>query len=68
MTLGNNLNGKLSSKNMNNMVLKFSLNQYGKGWKKVYQNGWIDGKEYSMHHFQDESGKVFDFWIKEGWS
>jgi hypothetical protein len=58
----------LKKVNIKNKALLDELNRVGTGWKKVYQNGWIDGEKYSMHYFQDKSGKIFDFWIKEGWS
>ena len=55
--------------NVKNKQLLQELNQYGSGWKKVYQNGWIDGQKVSLHYFQNVSGKVFDFAIKYGrWS
>lgn len=45
------------------------LNEVGTGWKKVYQNGWINGQKVSLHYFKDASGKIFDFKIKYGrWS
>jgi hypothetical protein len=53
---------------VDNKQLLFQLNQVGSGWQKVYQNGWINGQKVSLHYFQDSSGKVFDFWIQNGWS
>lgn len=38
------------------------------GWMKVYENGYINGQKYSVHYFQSPSGKVFDLWVKPGWS
>jgi long-subunit acyl-CoA synthetase (AMP-forming) len=59
----------LKKVNVKNKQLLQELNQFGSGWKKVYQNGWIDGQKVSLHYFQDVSGKVFDFAIKYGrWS
>ncbi len=55
--------------NINNKGLLQELNKIGSGWKKVYQNGWINGQKVSLHYFQDASGKIFDFKIKYGkWS
>ena len=55
--------------NVNNKELLSQLNEVGTGWKKVYQNGWINGQKVSLHYFKDASGKIFDFKIKYGrWS
>ena len=53
----------------NNKQLLQQLNQVGSGWKKVYQNGWINGQKVSLHYFKDSAGRIFDFKIKYGrWS
>ena len=45
------------------------IGQVGSGWKKVYQNGWINGQKVSLHYFKDSAGRIFDFKIKYGrWS
>ena len=50
-------------------ILLEQLNEFGTGWKKVYQNGWIDGQKVSYHYFQDATGKIFDFAAHYGkWS
>lgn len=55
--------------NINNKELLNELNQIGTNWKKVYQNGYINGQKVSLHYFQDATGKIFDFKIKYGrWS
>lgn len=54
--------------NINNYQLLNQLNQIGSGWKKVYQNGWINGEMVSLHYFQDKTGKIFNFKIVKGWS
>jgi len=53
---------------VDNKQLLSQLNQFGSGWQKVFQNGYINGQKVSLHYFQDSAGKVFDFWIKSGWS
>ncbi len=54
---------------VNNKQLLQQLNQVGSGWKKVYQNGWINGQKVSLHYFKDSAGRIFDFKIKYGrWS
>jgi len=40
----------------------------GRDWKKVYQDGYIGNEQVSLHFFQDKSGMIFNFKIKEGWS
>jgi len=37
-------------------------------WQKVYENGWIDGQQVSVHYFQHESGAVFNVKVVSGWS
>jgi RHS repeat-associated protein len=58
----------LQKVNINNKELLHRLNQLGNGWKKVYQNGYINGEKLSYHYFQSSTGKIFDFWVKKGWS
>ena len=59
----------LKKVNVNNKQLLSELNKLGRGWKKVYQNGYINGQKVSLHYFQDITGKIFDFAIKYGrWS
>ena len=54
---------------VNNKQLLQQLNQVGSGWKKVYQNAWINGQKVSLHYFKDSAGRIFDFKIKYGrWS
>ena len=54
---------------VNNKQLLQQLNQVGSGWKKVYQNEWINGQKVSLHYFKDSAGRIFDFKIKYGrWS
>jgi Pretoxin HINT domain len=41
----------------------------GRNWSKVYQDGYdAYGNKVSIHYFQDESGRVFDVDLKQGWS
>jgi hypothetical protein len=54
--------------NMNNKQLLEELNQYGKGWKKVYSGGYLDGVKTSLHYFQDKAGQVYNVKFKSGWS
>ncbi|MEZ4734387.1 MAG: hypothetical protein R3E79_45430 [Caldilineaceae bacterium] len=37
-------------------------------WRKVYRDGYSDGRKISLHYFQSASGKVFDVKVKLGWS
>lgn len=37
-------------------------------WRKVYHDGYSDGRKISLHYFQSASGKVFDVKVKLGWS
>lgn len=37
-------------------------------WMKVYENGYVGGREASIHYFESPSGKVFDLKVKSGWS
>jgi hypothetical protein len=55
---------------VNNGELLDQLRQIEPGeWKKVYQNGYVDGREVSIHYHQHiKTGKVFDVKIKESWS
>jgi len=53
---------------INNNKLLIELNKRGRGWKKVYQDGYIKNRKVSLHYFQDRSGMIFGFKIKEGWS
>jgi hypothetical protein len=55
--------------NVSNQALLDQLRQIEPGtWQKVYKDGWIGSDKVSLHYFQSESGKVFDFAIKPGWS
>lgn len=59
----------LKKVNVNNKELLANLNKVGSGWKKVYQNGYINGQKVSYHYFQDAAGKIFDFAAHYGkWS
>lgn len=55
---------------INNDHLLKKLRQIEPGeWKKVYQNGYSDGEEVSIHYFQHtKTGKVFNVKVKPGWS
>jgi len=53
---------------INNSGLLYELNKMGRDWKKVYQDGYIGNEQVSLHFFQDKSGMIFNFKIKEGWS
>ena len=35
-------------------------------WRKVYRDGYSDGRKISLHYFQSASGKVFDVKVKLG--
>ncbi len=37
-------------------------------WKKVYRDGYANGKKVSIHYFQSKSGKVYDVKVKNYWS
>jgi len=38
-------------------------------WKKVYQNGYVNGEEASIHYFQHtKTGKVFNVKVYWEWS
>ncbi len=37
-------------------------------WVKVYENGYSGGEMVSVHYFRSKSGKIFDLWVKRGWS
>ena len=55
--------------NVSNQALLDLLRQIEPGaWQKVYKDGWISSDTVSLHYFQSESGQVFDFAIKPGWS
>lgn len=55
--------------NINNPEVLAALRQERHGeWKKVYKDGWVDGRKVSIHYFQHESGVVFDVKTKAGWS
>ncbi len=54
--------------NIKNTSLHSELNQYGRGWKKVYSDGYLWGNQASLHYFQDISGKVFGIKYVSGWS
>ena len=37
-------------------------------WRKAYQNGYIEGQEYSLHYFKNlKNGHVFNVKYKSGW-
>ena len=40
----------------------------GGEWRKVYQDGYSEGCEVSLHYFESPSGQVFDVKVKSGWS
>jgi len=55
--------------NVSNKALLEQLRQIEPGnWQKVYKDGWGGSDKVSLHYFQSESGQVFDFAIKPGWS
>ena len=56
--------------NVNNASLLDELRKIEPGeWKKVYQNGYSNGKEVSIHYFQHtKTGKVFNVKVKPQWS
>ena len=33
-------------------------------WCKVYKDGFVGNKAVSLHYFQSQSGKIFDFKVK----
>ena len=53
---------------INNHKLLRNLNKYGKRWKKVYCDGYLNGAKTSLHYFQNSAGKVFNVKYKPGWS
>ncbi|MBQ4840981.1 hypothetical protein IHP27_13320 [Bacillus safensis] len=54
---------------VNNKKLLSELKQIeGGAWKKVYKDGYKDGKKVSVHYFQSKSGLVYDVKVKKGWS
>lgn len=54
---------------VNNKELLSELRQIEAGtWKKVYKDGYKDGKKVSIHYFQSKSGLVYDVKVKSGWS
>ena len=56
--------------NVNNQQLLDQLRTVESGeWKKVYQNGYSNGEQVSIHYFQHTgTGKVFDVKVISGWS
>ena len=56
--------------NINNQQLLNQLRTIEPGeWKKVYQNGYSNGKQISIHYLQHTgTGKVFDIKVINGWS
>lgn len=54
--------------NIKNKPLLSELNQHGKGWVKVYSDGYIGNAKMSMHYFTNKAGKVFNLKYKNGWS
>ena len=62
------VSGGMRKVNVNNKPLLSELNQYGKGWKKVYVDGYLGGQRASLHYFQNTAGKVFDVKYKYYWS
>jgi hypothetical protein len=62
------VSGGMRKVNVNNKSLLSELNQYGKGWKKVYVDGYLGSQRASLHYFQNTAGKVFDVKYKYYWS
>ena len=60
--------GQSSTEKVNNKQLLNELRKYGKGWVKKYQDGYLYGKQASMHYFTDNAGKIFNLKYKAGWS
>jgi hypothetical protein len=56
--------------NVNNKQLLDELRQIERGdWKKVYKDGYdANGNRISLHFFQSQSGKIFNFKTVPGWS
>ncbi len=55
--------------NINDHVLLEQLQEQEPGkWVKVYEDGWSQGEQISVHYFQHASGKVFDLEVHLGWS
>jgi filamentous hemagglutinin len=52
-----------------NQFLLAELREIEQGeWQKVYQDGYSQGNQISVHYFESPSGRVFDLKIKSGWS
>ncbi len=55
--------------NIKNKQLLHKLREIEPGeWKKIYKDGYSNGKKISIHYFQSRSGKVFNVSVKRGWS
>ncbi len=65
-------NFKMHSKSKNkvkNKEVLLGLREKEQGdWKKIYLDGYLNGKKVSIHFFQSKSGLVFDVKVKDGWS
>ena len=60
---------KIRKVNINNKELLGELKAIEPGkWKKVYENGWLNGQKVSIHYFLHPSGRVFDLKVVGGWS
>jgi hypothetical protein len=55
---------------VNNQILLDKLRNIEPGkWTKIYENGYLpDGSSASVHYFRSPKGKIFDLWVKRGWS
>jgi len=60
----------LLKENVKNSGLLRQLRRIESGkWQKVYENGWINGEQVTIHYFQAPSGRVFDLEVHYGyWS
>jgi len=56
--------------NVNNKELLEQLRKVESGeWKKIYMDGYLDGKKVSIHYFKHiKTGKVYDVDVKYKWS
>jgi len=62
-------NGTVKNK-VNNTELLEELRAIESGtWNKIYKDGVdANGKKFSIHYFQSQSGQVFNVKVKNGWS
>ena len=37
-------------------------------WSKVYKDGFVGSDRVSLHYFESQSGRIFNFKVKQGWS